>query len=377
MAGPYAPINLIAEATSDSTIDLTWVNPQAFDDIIQVYRKAYGGAYALLVTLNGTDETHSDTTCADGTLYYYKVRGRNDAGGSSYTYSGYSNEANATTQLPAPTTLVGTADSDTQITLTWNDNSDNESGFKVYMKYAGGSYSLITTTAANVETYAKTGLSASTKYYFYVRAYNSHITSGYSNVIALSTKNVDTVPVTLYNTGHQDIYVIDTVGGLVVNPTPIVVVTTVTESDVLTRLYDIVCTDGAIHKFDTTNADNGYPVSSYIRTKDLDFTDQFPDLAGKFKTIRKFRLIYEDIDASTPVTVYISNDGGNNWDTATATIGTGDGKVKVHDFYFMHSEYVSGMNFTFKVDCLSTTKTFLWLAFEIEFFERGEYFNVN
>jgi len=376
MATPYAPINLVADVVSSSTIDLTWVNPQAFDDVCMIYRKVYGGAYAWLVNINGTDETYSDTSCADGTLYYYKVRGRNDAGGGSYTYSGYSNEVNGTTLLPAPTTLAGTADSDTQITLTWNDNSDNESGFKVYMKEGGGSYSLITTTAANIETYAKTGLAASTKYFFYVRAYNSHITSGYSNVIALSTKNDETVPVTLSNTAHHDILIIDTIGGTVINPNPVTVVTTVTESDVLTRTYDVVCTDGAIHKIDTTKADNGYPVSSYIRTKDLDFTDQHPDIAGMIKTIRKFRLIYEDIDADTPISVYISNDGGENWDVSTATIGTGDGRIKTQDFYFMNSEYVTGMNFTFKVDCLSTTKNFLWLAFEIEFFERGEYFNV-
>jgi hypothetical protein len=376
MATPYAPINLVAKVISDSTIDLTWKNPQAFDDVCMIYRKPYGGAYALLVNINGTDETYSDTSCADGTLYYYKVRGRNDAGGGSYTYSGYSNEVNGTTTLPKPTNLVGVADSATQITLTWEDNSDNETGFLVYMKTGTAAYALVHTTAAAVKTYAKTGLAASTKYFFYVRATNSHITSGYSNVIALSTKNDGTGPVTLSNTAHHDILIIDTIGGTIINPNPVTVVTTVTTSDVLTRLYDVVCTDGAVSKIDATHSDNGYPVSSYIRTKDLDFTDQHPDIAGMIKTIRKFRLIYEDMDADTPITVYISNDGGINWDTATATIGTGDGRVKTRDFYFMNSEYVTGMNFTFKVDCLSTTKSFLWLAFEIEFFERGEYFNV-
>jgi hypothetical protein len=108
----------------------------------------------------------------------------------------------------------------------------------------------------------------------------------------------------------------------------------------------------------------------------MDFTDQHPDLAGITKTLKKFRLIYEDIDADTPITVYISNDGGANWGTAVATVGTGDGTVKFADFYFMDSESVTGLNFTFKVESLSVTNGFLWLAFELEFMTRGESFNV-
>jgi hypothetical protein len=58
-------------------------------------------------------------------------------------------------------------------------------------------------------------------------------------------------------------------------------------------------------------------------------------------------------------------------------LGTGDGKVKFADFYFMDSEYVTGLNFTFKIESLSTTNNFLWLAFELEFMVRGESFNVT
>jgi hypothetical protein len=375
---PNAPIYLVAtpDATNgSSTINLTWMNVEAFDDVIFVERAPAGGATISLATIGGTDQTYSDTTCADGSLYYYRVWGRNDLGGGSYAVSGYSNEAGATTVLPAPTKLAGVVDSTSQITLTWEDNSTNETGFEVWMKKGSAAYALQTTTAVGVETYVKTGLIASTLYTFCVRAKRDTTTdvySEYSNVISLTTNNIIT-PVTLTNTAHQDILIIDRVFVTVDNPDITVVVV---PTDVVTKKFEIMATNTGTYKIDATHADNGYPITSYIRTKDMDFTDQHPDLAGVTKTLKKFRLIYEDIDADTPVTVYISNDGGANWGTSVATVGTGDGTVKFADFYFLNSEYVTGLNFTFKVESLSTTTSFLWLAFELEFMTRGESFNV-
>lgn len=376
----YPPIDLTAQKAGSSTIDLNWQNPlgaQSGGENILIYRSPNDSTYTLIATLYENDQSYSDTTCGDGTLYYYKARGRNNL---PTVYSSYSNTTHATTTLPAPTNLAGAADSTTQITLTWEDNSTSETGFMVYMKKQGGSYSQLgSTTAQNIETYVATSLSVSTLYYFKVRAINDttvDVYSLYSNEISVTTNDPAVSPITLTNTGHQDIKIIDTVGMTIIKSPIIIIPPTVTAADVLTNTFDVLATDEAIHKIDTTHADNTYPVSSYIRTKDLDFTDQHPDIAGMTKTIRKFRLIYEDIDASTPVTVYISNDGGVNWSASSATVGTGDGRVKVQDFYFMNSEYVTGLNFTFKVDSLSTSTTFLWLAFEVDFFVRGEHFNV-
>jgi hypothetical protein len=375
---PNAPIFLVAtpDATNgSSTINLTWMNVEAFDDVITVQRAPAGGATVSIATIGGTDQTYSDTTCADGSLYYYRVYGTNDLGGGSSVDSPYSNEAGATTVLPVPTKLAGTVDSTSQVTLTWEDNSTNETGFEVWMKKGSADYLLQTTTAVNVETYVKTGLIASTLYMFSVRAKRDvaiDVYSEYSNIISLTTNDVHT-PVTLTNTGHQNILIIGRVFVTVDNPDITVVVV---PSDVVTKKFEIMATDSGTHKIDTTHADNGYPIQSYIRTKDMDFTDQHPDLAGITKTLKKFRLIYEDVDADTPITVYISNDGGANWGTAVSTVGTGDGTVKFADFYFMNSEYVTGLNFTFRVESLSTTNSFLWLAFEIEFMTRGESFNV-
>ncbi|MEO1053662.1 MAG: fibronectin type III domain-containing protein [Bacteroidota bacterium] len=70
----------------------------------------------------------------------------------------------------APSALVATTTSSDEITLTWTDNSDNETGFEIERSIGSNSnYELIHTTASDATTYADTGLSPET-YYYRVRA---------------------------------------------------------------------------------------------------------------------------------------------------------------------------------------------------------------
>ena len=75
---------------------------------------------------------------------------------------------NKITLPTAQTDLAATTVSKNQINLSWNDNSDNEVGFKV--ERAG---SLITTTAANAISYSDSGLSCGTTYSYSVKATNA------------------------------------------------------------------------------------------------------------------------------------------------------------------------------------------------------------
>jgi acid phosphatase type 7 len=82
---------------------------------------------------------------------------------------------------------VATAVSATQINLSWTDNSNNETGFKVERSSNGTTFTQISTLGVNVTTYASTGLSTSTKYYYRVGAYNSGGDSKYSNTVNATT----------------------------------------------------------------------------------------------------------------------------------------------------------------------------------------------
>ena len=99
------------------------------------------------------------------------------------------------TALPGPTSppavpsaLAATPASTSRVDLTWSDNSDNESGFRIERSSNGGStWTQLGTVGANVNTYSATGLSPSTAYSFRVRAFNAVGDSPYSNAASATT----------------------------------------------------------------------------------------------------------------------------------------------------------------------------------------------
>ncbi len=87
----------------------------------------------------------------------------------------------------APTALTATIVSSSQINLTWTDNANNESGFKIERSLDGSSFTQIATVGANVTSYNNTGLAESTTYYYRVRSYNSSGDSAYTNTASATT----------------------------------------------------------------------------------------------------------------------------------------------------------------------------------------------
>jgi len=88
----------------------------------------------------------------------------------------------------ATSNLTATAVSAVNINLVWNDNSNNETGFKIERSPAGSAgWTEIHTTAANVTSYGNTGLTASTPYFYRVIAYNTAGYSQYSNTASAIT----------------------------------------------------------------------------------------------------------------------------------------------------------------------------------------------
>jgi endoglucanase len=102
----------------------------------------------------------------------------------------------AASQLNAPSGLVATAASSSQVNLSWVDNATTEDGFELDRATNSAFTSgLVTATLlANATSRTVTGLSAATTYYFRVRATNGAGASEYSGTASVTTLNSSPPP---------------------------------------------------------------------------------------------------------------------------------------------------------------------------------------
>lgn len=93
--------------------------------------------------------------------------------------------SNSTSAPAAPGPLSITATSPDRVTLTWVDNSLNESGFALERKTGvGGSYVLLANIAANSTIYFDDTVVLNEQYYYRVSAYNTQGSSATSNEVS-------------------------------------------------------------------------------------------------------------------------------------------------------------------------------------------------
>ncbi|MBI3911134.1 MAG: S8 family serine peptidase [Armatimonadetes bacterium] len=183
--GPAPPSSLSVTGASGAQIDLSWTDNSNNEAGFEIERQTAGEAFSVVASVGPGVTTYSDTDLNPNTTYFYRVRAFNTVADSVP-----SNEVSADTltNLPAaPTDLNATAVSATQINLRWTDNSDNETGFKIERKTAGGSFSQIAIAGPNVTQFADIGLNASTTYTYRVRATNAGSDSANSSEVDATT----------------------------------------------------------------------------------------------------------------------------------------------------------------------------------------------
>src|SRR4029450_11338254 len=70
----------------------------------------------------------------------------------------------------APSDLTATAVSTSQINLAWQDNSNDETGFRIDRSTDNVTFTSLVFVGANVTSHSNTGLTAGTTYYYKARA---------------------------------------------------------------------------------------------------------------------------------------------------------------------------------------------------------------
>jgi hypothetical protein len=171
---PDPPSGLGANAVACDQINLSWTDNSDNETGFTIERSLNGLSFAELDNVGANVTSYSDTTVAENTTYYYRVKAYNSAGDSAY-----SNTANDTTptcpaEPPAAPSWVKLKGKRGKVELTWADNSNNEDGFRIYRGLTSTTLALVDTVAAGTTFYSDTGLAYKTTYYYKVCAFNAN-----------------------------------------------------------------------------------------------------------------------------------------------------------------------------------------------------------
>ena len=183
----FAPTNLTATTppTGVGQINLSWEGSEVSPPFNFHVERARAGTGSWSVIAYTTVLSYLNVGLACNTTYDYRVR----VGG--YAYSDYSNTATATTaDCPsAPTSLTATPVSLTEISVSWQDNSSDETEFHLWRYlWSTGVWSFIALPTAS--SYLDTGLTCNAMYSYAVRAHRhgDNGFSGYSNTAIATTQ---------------------------------------------------------------------------------------------------------------------------------------------------------------------------------------------
>jgi regulation of enolase protein 1 (concanavalin A-like superfamily) len=193
---PATPTGLGTSVASATQINLTWTDV-ATETSYRIERSIDNINFTSIGTTSAGVTAYSDATASASTQYYYRIVAVNNVGDSAPSDSASATTPALPTPPLAPSGLVASAVSESKIDLTWLDNSDSETGFIIERSLNGiDGWTQIATPAAGTTSYSdSTGLSASTQYFYRVRATNTAGASADSNVADATTSTpVPTVP---------------------------------------------------------------------------------------------------------------------------------------------------------------------------------------
>lgn len=205
---PVSPTALNATTNIEGKIDLNWTagNVTGLNGF-RIERATNNGFSSGVISLHSpAGSTHyTDVSTEPGTTYYYRVYAYNSVGESpaSNSVSVASGNADITQPPPAaPSSANATATGTTVVTVTWKDNSANETGFRIDRSTTNAfSANLsIVSVPANTTSWTDTAVDGNTTYYYRIVAYNAGGNSPAADIATVSVSGGTADPALIFAT---------------------------------------------------------------------------------------------------------------------------------------------------------------------------------
>lgn len=187
--------------TTEDEVTITWQDNNSLEKGYAIQRAPDAGgtpgAFQLVGTTPANQTSFTDVDLTSNTRYFYRVQAFStiSSGNSAFTAP---MQAQTQVNLPvAPSHLNTLALSSTEVLVEWKDNASNESGYEIFRSPDGNvaTFTLLTTTASNVESFIDQGLSSKTTYYYKVRATSVDGPSPFTEAVFVATlSNVPASP---------------------------------------------------------------------------------------------------------------------------------------------------------------------------------------
>lgn len=189
-----APSNLVATVISGTQINLTWSDNANNETGYKIERATDGVHFSILSGTGLDGHAYNNTNLTAGKQYFYRVYATGPDGNSAYSNvaSGIAGNTGTPTTPAAPTNLNASATGTSSIHITWSDNANNETGYRLERSTDGSNFGLLTNLGANATSFDDSGLAAATKYYYRVQATGSPNSSTYSNIGNATTQSATT-----------------------------------------------------------------------------------------------------------------------------------------------------------------------------------------
>jgi fibronectin type 3 domain-containing protein len=179
---PAAPTGLTATANGQNGVNLSWNTVSGAT--YHIFRSTTsGGPYTQVGSSSTTSFSDTGLTC--NTSYFYVVRAFTSCESANSSQASATTATCTCTPPPVPTGLSATANGQTAANLSWSASTGATSYNVLRSTTSGGPYTQIGTSTTT--TFADSGLTCNTTYFYVVQASNGSCASGNSSQASTTT----------------------------------------------------------------------------------------------------------------------------------------------------------------------------------------------